>query len=60
MPAAEHPEAQLGVDGIDGDFQLLGDGLVRKAVETAENEDFAAAGRQGTDGLVENFDFLVM
>jgi hypothetical protein len=39
---------------------LAADLFVRKPVETAKNKDLTATGRQRSDGLVEDLDFLTI
>ncbi len=60
LAAAKDGEAELGVDGVDGNVQLPSDPFVGEPVKTAEDENLAAAGRERGDGLVEDFDFLIV
>src|SRR6185295_105551 len=47
LAAANHPEGDLGVDGVVGDAELLRDFTMREPVVFAQHEHFAAAVRQG-------------
>jgi len=60
LPAAKHGEAELRIDGVDGDMEFLGDHLVGQALKAAQHENFAAAVRERGHSLVENFDFLII